>query len=292
MQKANNTKTLEALGSVWNVQIWDDIAASAFEELMQEVEKKLRDFESVYSRFDSSSLLSSFETQTGIIEVPHSCTKILAIYQKLYVATNGLFTPLIGGLLSDLGYNKDYTFTKKDVVLPVPPLRQILEIIDETHIKLYKKARLDFGGLGKGYMVDAIHNLFETENIQHYLINGSGDMLQRGPQLVTIGLENPNDISMVVGSVAIQNISLCSSANNKRSWSGYGHTLNPVTQTTPTNILATWVIAKETVVADALCTCLFFTDPNILLQQFDFEYCVLTNDMQVQYSRGFGGEYY
>jgi thiamine biosynthesis lipoprotein len=52
-------------------------------------------------------------------------------------------------------------------------------------------------------------------------------------------------------------------------------------------VLATWVLANSTMMADGLATALFFTPAAKLAQQFAFEYAVLMPDMSLQHSRNF-----
>jgi thiamine biosynthesis lipoprotein ApbE len=102
-----------------------------------------------------------------------------------------------------------------------------------------------------------------------------------------IGLEDPENFNRVIGVVQIKNQSLCASAGNRRKWDKYTHIINPKTLESPKNILATWVVASEAIVADAVATCLFFVSPEDLVSQFKFEHLILYADRSVNMSNNF-----
>ena len=109
-----------------------------------------------------------------------------------------------------------------------------------------------------------------------------------------VALEHPDDTSKAIGVVTIANQSLCGSAGNRRKWPGkageFNHMINPITLTSPTDIIATWVVADTTIVADGMATCLFFTLPEILQKEYDFEYLILNRDYTFKKSDNFPGE--
>ncbi|OGK59721.1 hypothetical protein A3G65_02935 [Candidatus Roizmanbacteria bacterium RIFCSPLOWO2_12_FULL_37_7b] len=67
---------------------------------------------------------------------------------------------------------------------------------------------------------------------------------------------------------------------------------DPDTSNSPKDILATWVIAENTTLADGLATSLFLVPPELLLNHFDFEYFILNTKLQVKRSLHFDAELY
>jgi thiamine biosynthesis lipoprotein len=134
--------------------------------------------------------------------------------------------------------------------------------------------------------------MLAQRGLRRFLVNGSGDIRYVGTEPVLCGLEHPVDKTKVIGSLRIASGALCASGTDRRSWDGRNHVLDPITFTSPTEIVATWVLSDHAALSDALATCLFFVDPESLAQQFHFEYCILNRDMRVQYSSDFSAEWY
>lgn len=211
--------------------------------------------------------------------MPKDFIELYEIYQKLYSATNGLFTPLIGRTLSDAGYDKDYSLKSKENIYRPSDFYETIQVTN-SNIYFKEKVLLDFGACGKGYLVDQISELLIKNNIKNYTIDAGGDIFVSLNNLepIRIGLEHPDDPSLAIGVIELNSGSICASAGNRRKWGNYHHTINPKTLTSPTDIKATWVVAKRTIIADALATCLIL-DPNPeKFDEFNFEYLLLYKD--------------
>jgi FAD:protein FMN transferase len=278
------------MGTEWQITIWDTIPDTSLHDMHAELLSMSQEFDATYSRFIDTSLVWQLTKQTGVVAVPNACVEMLSWYKKLFEATEKKFTPLIGFSLSDLGYDAHYSLTQKETVRSVPDFNDTIIIEDKNHIRISKPVLLDFGGLGKGYFVDTIATFLKNKNVRRFLVDGSGDVAYSGEGVpIRVGLEHPDDARKVIGAIEIQHGSICSSGSNRRKWGNYHHIINPHTLTSPMDILATWVLADSTVLADALATCLFFTSPE-KLQAFPFEYCILNNEYKVKRSTGFTAE--
>ncbi len=216
---------------------------------------------------------------------------MLSLYYELYTRTNGLFTPLVGGLLSDAGYDAKYSL-QPNAVLQSPPTWD--EALEYHHPKLLvkKPVLLDFGAAGKGYIIDLIGELLEAEGIHAYCIDAGGDILHKNTASIRIGLENPHNVDQIIGVCTLGNGSICGSAGNRRAWGDFHHIMNPKTLTSPTEIIAVWVTAASTMLADALTTCLFFVPADTLTVAYSFEYVIVKNDFSIEKSPNFPGEFF
>lgn len=278
------------MGTVWSVSVWDGMDDATWKELQQTMQRMLTEFEDTYSRFKETSIIRILSTQTGLVGVPADLVKMLRLYEQMHALSDGAFTPLLGHTLSDLGYDETYSLTPKKEIRKTPRMAEAITIIDDTHIDLHAKVLLDFGGLGKGYCVDLLREYLNKKSIQKYLVNGSGDIFYKGEDAMRCGLEHPGDASKVIGVTELSNAALCASAGNRRAWVGHHHTIDPRTLTSPGEIIATWVRADSAAIADGLCTCLFFTEPERYQKDFSFEYLVLNKEYRVKQSPGFDAE--
>ncbi len=286
------THTFPGLGSYFTITLWDSLTPEVYAEDMRAVEAYVQDFERTYSRFISTSLVTTLSTQTGTFTVPRECTAMLRLYQAVSAPTQGKITPAIGATLSDLGYDATYSFTERTVIRKAPPIEEILTIVDDTHITLHTPILLDFGALGKGYVVDHIFEQLRAAGRLRFLVNGSGDIRYTSAPAVPIvcGLEHPLDTSLAIGTLSLTEGALCASATNRRTWGvGKHHYVDPATGTSPTAVCATWVYAANATVADLIASALFFTAPE-QLTAFSFEYLIINKHLQQKRSAGFPAE--
>lgn len=280
--------TYESMGTHWEVTIWDQINKTQFTELMKEILLLSKEFDHAYSRFIKTSLVWELSTQTGVFTVPTEFISIMRWYKNLYLPSEKKLNPLIGFTLRDMGYDENYSLKSHDTIQKVPDFDEVVKIIDDTHLELNKQVLIDIGALGKGYFVDVIAQYLKKHKLKHFLVNGSGDIYYQSEGTpIRVGLEHPADTSKAIGMIEMTYGSMCSSANNRRSWGTYSHTIDPHSLVSPDEIIATWVIADKAVLADALATCLFFVAPENFQPQYKFEYCILNKDFKIKRSAQF-----
>ncbi len=287
--KFQNTKfEFEAIGTHWVIDINKELSSMEEGSLLSKIQNRISEFDLSYSRFRSDSIVSKMAKYAGEYELPVDADKMISLYRKMYETTDGLVTPLIGNVLEDIGYDAQYSLKENNPQKP--------KIWDEVmswknpKLTLFEPVLLDFGAGGKGYLVDIVSELIENEGIYDYCVDAGGDMRQRGGSVLRVGLENPNNTEEVVGVVSIKNQSLCGSAGNRRAWGKYHHIINPETLSSPRDILAVWVVADSTILADLCTTGLYLVDPKFLLDNFQFEYFILFSDFSVDCSSGFNAE--
>ena len=280
----------EAMGTKWKITVWDALQNDELKDLESEVKRRSKAFESTYSRFDRSSLVWSLAERRGVAAVPRDLVAMLRLYEKFERLSEGKFTPLVGFSLSDMGYDKEYSFEPKKTIRPVPKFSDALRIVDDEHIELFHSTLIDVGALGKGYFVDAIAALLRERGYKRFLVDGSGDVFYEGDgQTLRCGLEHPADATKVIGVLTITGGAFCGSASNRRRWHEYHHIIDPQSLSSPQHILATWVQASTAAEADALATCVFLCAPE-KFSSCSFEYCILNDKYAVKRSAGFGAE--
>ncbi len=290
-----NTLEFEAIGTHWQIDLFDELITFRLSEVEKKIHTRISDFDLAYSRFKPESLVTKMSQRSGQYLLPNDAKKMIEVYKKLYDLTDGAFTPLIGQVVSDAGYDADYSFKSKPLTTP----KRWEEVLDfeGSEIELKEPALLDFGAGGKGYLIDLVGELLTESEIYSFCIDAGGDILYKNtqsekPELLKVGLENPEDTQQVIGVAEIVNESICGSAGNRRSWGEFHHTIDPRTLTSPRHILATWVIAKEALYADALATALYFVNKDILRAEFEFECAILTAQFSIEKTPDFPAEFF
>lgn len=208
---------IKKLGTIWWFEFFD-CEETNVEKLTHELMGLMDQFESNYSRFLETSLLSMLNN-TGILHNPSGeFIDLLTIARTAYKETNGVFNIAIGGYLEASGYNQNYSFTREESVPIIPPLDEVLTVTEEV-VTLKYGARIDFGGFGKGYLIDLLATHLKKTWSQEFLINGGGDMygtLENGGA-ITIGLAHPKTQEQI-GSLALSNMGFAASSPYLRTW--------------------------------------------------------------------------
>lgn len=284
--------SFEAIGTRWTIEIFDHVSEQLLDSIEEAIRKRIDEFDRTYSRFRQDSLVTQMAAEAGRYTLPDDAAALFAVYRKLYDATAGKVTPLIGQTLSDAGYDAGYSLQPGTVGKP-PAWEDILEY-EAPHLLLKQQALLDFGAAGKGYLADIIGQLLQDSGLKNFAVNAGGDIVYRTAtgKSLRIGLEHPNDPQMAVGVARIHNQSLCGSAVNRRKWAHYTHIIDPVMLESPRGIAALWVVADDGLTADGVTTALFFASPVKLRQHFQFEYAIIHADMSLVRSPGFPAEFF
>lgn len=282
-----NEISFEAIGTKWVIDCFD--SSTGREKLESLILQRIEEFDKTYSRFREDSIVSEIADKAGTYIFPPDSRELFSLYDTFHKVTNGAFTLLIGNTLSEAGYDASYSLTPKKIN-KVPDPSSVFSW-DYPVLSVKKPYILDFGGLGKGYLIDIIAKLLIKQGIKSFCIDAGGDIYCHNLEKpMKIGLENPNDFKQVIGVVEINNKSICASSGNRRKWDRYHHIIDPTTLRSPDKILASWVIAKDAITADGLATCLFFISPEKLVKYFQFDYLILNPDFTFKKSKNFSAE--
>jgi thiamine biosynthesis lipoprotein len=279
----------KAIGTTWRINIFQDISPALESDIYKKILDRISDFDKAYSRFRQDSIVKKISEKSGDYVLPPDSVKLFSTYYDLYKKTDGYFTPLIGKMLVDAGYDPVYTLKQK-AELSVPPRWEDVMEFKNAVLTVKKPVQLDFGAGGKGYIIDLVGEVIEESNVHSYCINAGGDILYKGDKPIRTGLENPYNTEQVIGVYNLHNMSIAGSSGNRRRWDNFTHIMNPKTKSSATNIAAVWVVSKTAFIADALTTCLYFVDPKVLIRDYQFEYLILYTDNSINRSSNFPAE--
>lgn len=282
-------RTFDAIGTKWQIDIYENISSSNEEEIFRIIDERIRVFDKDYSRFRNDSLVTEMSKKIGDYVLPADAKIMMDLYEDIYRLTDGLVTPLIGNLISDAGYDANYSLRQKGKLSTPPKWEEALEY-SFPKLKIKIPVILDFGAAGKGYLIDIVGKILEDNDIKAFCIDAGGDILHRGSESIRIGLENSTNSDEVIGIVNIKNQSICGSSGNRRVWGDFNHIINPKTLSSPKDILAVWTISETTLIADAMSTCLFFVKPEIMEEKYNFDYLIVYSDRTYIKSNDFKAE--
>lgn len=160
--------------------------------------------------------------------------------------------------------------------------------IHGNYIELKNGAKIDFGWIGKGYMIDILFDILNP-SFSEFIINFGWDIRVKWSH--PIGLEDPCESSKIIGEILLKNASLCASSWQKRRFWDYHHLINPKTKDSPNEILTVFTYHSSACLADMYATALFVapleTSLVILENASWLEGLIITSKWDIYQSNGF-----
>lgn len=276
----------DALGTRWQIDTAEPIDAAMTTAIADRVES----FDRAWSRFRDDSLVARIASSAGEWTLPAEAGDLLDVYRRLYEATDGAMSPLIGRALETLGYDRAYSLRPTGPAIAAPAWDDAIAWDGQTLTTL-RPVTLDIGAAGKGYLVDLLTELLVAAGHGDVIVDGSGDIRHAGPLPIRVALEHPGDATKAIGIANVYNGAICSSASNRRVWGdGLHHVIDATTGLPTSRVVATWAIAATGLEADGLATALFFADPARLAEKFDFRFVRMMATGAIESSPNLDGE--
>lgn len=242
----------DALGTVWHIEVE---ASGDVSSLQGAVIAHVRLFEDTYSRFKPTSLLGVLNSRGKLTNPPQELLDMLDFAKRMHEASRGVFNISVGATLQNAGYGNSDQAKRLD-----HDLWQNMHY-NQNELKLPRHVALDFGGFGKGWLIDSLGKLLREQGIEHFIINGGGDMLVSMPEPVEIALEDPSEQGRVYGSTRFARGALAASSVSKRQWkqtnTEHHHIIDPqhgASSRSP--IVGSFVRAESALIADVMATIL------------------------------------
>ncbi len=259
-------------------------------DLAAAIAARIESYDRTWSRFRPDSLVAAIGERAGHWPFPVEAPALFDLYRRLYAATDGAMSPLVGRALDTLGYDRAYSLTPAGEPAPAPAWDEAVAW-DGTALTTLRPVRLDVGAAGKGYLVDLIGGMVRAAGHDRVVIDASGDIRHWGEDVLRVGLEDPRDPSKAIGIARVTGGAICSSATNRRQWgAGLHHVIDALTGLPTRSIVATWAIAPTALEADGLATALFFAEPARLEREFAFQWVRMDTAGRVEFSPHLNGE--
>ncbi|HSX15302.1 MAG TPA: FAD:protein FMN transferase [Candidatus Saccharimonadales bacterium] len=177
-------QTKHALGSTayMTIVLADDASPDQlFEALWQHIAR----FEQRFSRFLPDSELTAFNAAAGERQsVSPEFRELLVTARTMSEKTEGLYNPFILPALQRAGYKGSWPKPElADEKLNYEKRSEAawssIEIGD-SWAAIPKNTALDFGGIGKGYLLDELSGLLQAQGVENYWLSLGGDILCAG----------------------------------------------------------------------------------------------------------------
>lgn len=171
------------MGTTWKIIIYttdEPTAEAAFEACWTRIDE-LNHIFSDYEAISEATTLSHTSGKDSWIDVSEDMWTVLTFSNNLSKLTDGAFDVTIGPL-SKLWRRaiRQQEYPKQEYLAKAQS-SVAYKLIDydtaQERVKLLKSdMQLDFGGVAKGYTVDAVYKALEGLGIEHMLVDGGGDM--------------------------------------------------------------------------------------------------------------------
>lgn len=228
----------------------DDVLDGAF-SLCDEFEKKL-------SRTLPDSEVSRLNGADGFIKISDDTKKI--IERSVYYGdlSGGKFDITICSVSSLWDFNGEVIPSRDEIA-------EALKNVDYNEIEIdgnlvsLNKAKIDLGGIAKGYIADRLLDYFKEKNVKSGIINLGGNVLVFGDRGKNVGIKKPFGDGEIACTVKVKNTSVVTSGTYERyiekDGKKYHHILDPETgYSAETDLASATVICDSSFDADALAT--------------------------------------
>lgn len=237
-------------------------------ELFDMLWGEIRIFESTFSRFQEDSELSYVNSRAGLpVRASQEFIQLTECSKDMALRTGGLYNPLILPALQRAGYkgswpspgtfDPDLDYSHRKIAEA-----EMIQLTTET-VQLPPDAALDFGGIGKGYLLDQLANLLAAQGCENFWLSLGGDLIVQGYDSdggawkVGISAAEGNGEVARVQNEKGKRLAVATSGITKRQGEGWHHLIDPRTgKPSTTDVLTATVCTEKAVEADVYAKCL------------------------------------
>lgn len=235
--------------------------------LARAIERRFRDAERRFSRFDPDSELARLNRAEGPTAVSAALMALLVRARDHARATGGVFEPAVGGAMRASGYDRSFApgaLDRDDAPVSAAPATIELLDLDEGRRRVYRPphVQVDLGGFLKGLTADRAAALAPGPVV----VDAGGDLVVRGAPpgaaAWTVEVEDPHDPDRTLGTLAVRDRAVATSAANRRRWRrgrhAMHHLIDPRTGAPArTDVVQATVLAPTAELADVMAKVAF-----------------------------------
>ncbi len=279
MKDPISTNTIVVMGTIVTIQVpvheTDPQQTIHRQETIDRAFGWFRHIEDCCTRFNPQSEAMRLTTQVGV-PVPVSTVLYEAVAFALAVAeeSGGAFDPTVGHAMETHGFNREYKtgqVMRTKMESPIESTseatyRDVLLDPERKTITLCRPLIIDLGAVAKGLAVDMAAR--ELQEFKNFAINAGGDLYLGGcnpdGKPWAIGIRHPRHDDALIDTVVVSDRAVCTSGDYERNDSSSNpghHILDPRTGISTDSLASVTVIAKTTMLADALATAAFVLGP-------------------------------
>lgn len=258
-------------GTAFNFNTMISIQAACEQNVLDKAFERCNYFESIFSRTIDTSDISKINSSNGkAVEVANETAEILTLAKQYAQQSNGLFDITIGSVTPLWNYSEGIVADEAKLAEAAKHINWQNLNIDGNAVTLSDpEAKLDLGGIAKGYIADDLADFFVNNGCNSALINLGGNVYALGTKPDgsdwSVGIENPFNLEDKIGSVDSKNSSTVASGIYQQEFEKdgklYHHLLDAATgRPHEGDIESITLITEKSVDGDVWATTLFLMD--------------------------------
>ena len=276
--------------------------------VLKKLENRISELDNLLSTGKADSEVSRLN-DTGKAVLSETSISLVKKSLEINKQTGGLFDITIYPLMELWGFpTKNYRIpSDKKIKAALKNVGSDKIIFDENtrEISFKKKGmKIDFGGIGKGYITDELVKILTDEGVESAIINLGGNVfgLNKKPDgsLWNVAIRDPDEPENYMAAIRIGNSAVITSGGYERYFEEngkiYHHILNPKTgKPSDSNLKSVSIVSKNATLADALSTSLFIMGEKKAIEYWrkngaDFDIILMTVDNRLLVSEGISGQ--
>lgn len=274
------------------------------EEVLKKLENRIKELDELLSTGKAASEVSKLN-DTGKAVLSAASTELVKASLELNKKTGGLFDITIYPLMELWGFpTKNYKVPSdakiKETLKNVGSDKIIFnENTGEISFK-NKGMKIDFGGIGKGYITDELVKILIDEGVESAIINLGGNVfgLNKKPDgsLWNVAIRDPNEPENYMAAIRLENSAVITSGGYERYFEEkgkrYHHILDVGTgKPSESNLKSVSIVSKDGTLADTLSTSLFIMGEKKAIEYWrengdKFDIILMTEDNRLLVSEG------
>ena len=266
-----------AFGTLIDITLYG-IEPGIAETISSQIESDFNALHTEWHAWQPGPLLSMNEqlAQQQAATVKPGILHLLEEANRLSLASEGLFNPVIGNLIELWGFHDnalpigtlpDGTAIEK--LVAENPTVDDITIEDDRVITRNAGVAYDLGGFAKGLAIDRAIERLRESGIEHAIINAGGDLRaigQRGERPWRIGIRHPREPGILASIEITDDDSVFTSGDYERFFEvdgkRYHHIVDPRSGYPASDTMSVTVIHSDAATADAAATALFVAGPD------------------------------
>lgn len=212
------------------------------ERILEDAFNEIRRYENLLSKTAEGSDVDRINKAGGqAVEVSQETMDVISLCMEAGLLSGGKFDMTIGAV------TELWDFKSEDPQVPgQEDIDEALKTVDFTKLRTQGSnviladpdARLDFGGVAKGYIADCIGEFLEEKGVRKAIVNLGGNIVTIGQKdeetLWNIGIERPySDRTEIMGTIQVADATVVTSGIYERNFQQdgmiYHHVLDPET---------------------------------------------------------------
>ena len=238
------------------------------QELLDAAEERCHEFEELLSRTLPQSDVSRINAAGGeAVEVDPRTADLIGQALTYCSASDGLFDITIGAVSSLWDFHEGVVPTPEQIAAALPHVGYACVRVSGTTVQLADpEARIDLGGIAKGYTGDRVGEVFSRYKISSGIISLGGNVQAFGSKLNgkpwRVAVQNPESSLEYLGVLDVENKAVVTSGGYERYFEEngvrYHHIIDPRTgYPADSGLISATIVCDQGILADGLSTSLF-----------------------------------